>query len=299
MSKNSLYTHKDVKRRLGLSILLNFSVTMVQVVCGIISGSLSLIMDALHNFVDTFSLTTSFVAIKLSEKESTELRTFGYRRAEILAALLNASFLIVLSFFLFKEAIVRLFNPVNINSIFVIIVASLSLVINSFCVFLLKSRSHTNMNIRSAVLHLLMDAFVSLAVIIGAICMYFFGTFWVDSFLALIIGFFVIKEGYTIVMDALHILMQNVPKGIVLKDIQKDIERIKGVKNIHHVHVWSVTEKDIYFEAHINTTEDIKLSESCFIKETVEKLLKEKYSINHVTLQIEYDSCKGVPLVEK
>ncbi|MBU0468923.1 MAG: cation diffusion facilitator family transporter [Candidatus Omnitrophica bacterium] len=292
------HSHKDVKKKLGLSILLNLLITCVQAIGGLVSGSLSLITDALHNLTDTFSLVTSFIALKLSDKENTELRTFGYKRAEILAALLNASLLIVVSFFLFKEAVFRFFHPVPINSGFVIVIATLGLVANSLCAFLLKSHSHDNMNIRSAFVHLLSDALVSVAVIIGAICMYFFGLFWVDSVLTLVIGLYVIREGYVIVMDAVHILMQNVPKGIVLKDIQKDIEKIMGVKDIHHAHVWCVTVEDVHFEAHINTVSDIKLSESCVIKAGIEKVLKEKYSINHATLQFEYDSCQGVSLVK-
>ena len=293
------YSDSIIGKKLGLSIFFNLLITGVQAIGGFISGSLSLITDALHNFTDTFSLVISFIAFKLSGKKNTELRTFGYKRAEILAALFNASLLIVVSFFLFKGAISRLFHPVTINSGFVIVVASIGFVANSLCVFLLKSSSHDNMNIRSAFLHLFSDALVSLAVIMGAVFMYFFGAFWIDSLLALIIGLFVIKEGYVIVMDAVNILMQNVPKGISLKDIQKDIEKIKGVKNIHHAHLWGVTEEDIHFEAHINTTDDIKLSESCLIKDSIEKLLKERYSISHVTLQFEYDACIGVPLVKE
>ncbi len=294
-----MHLHKEVKKKLGLSIFLNLVITGVQAVGGFVSGSLSLITDALHNLTDTFSLVTSFIAIKLSEKEKTELKTFGYKRAEILAALLNASLLIVVSCFLFKEAVIRFFHPVPINSGFVIVVASVGLIANSLCAFLLKSHSHDNMNIHSAFVHLLSDALVSVAVIIGAVFMYLFSVFWVDSVLTLIIGLYVIREGYVIVMDAVHILMQYVPKGIVLGDIQKDIEHIEGVKDIHHVHAWGVTEEDIHFEAHINTINNIKLSESCVIKGQIEKMLKEKYSIYHSTLQFEHDSCLGVPLIKE
>jgi len=295
----NIHSHKDVKNKLGLSIFLNLLITVIQTIGGLASGSLSLLTDALHNLIDTFSLVTSFIAIKLSDKENTELRTFGYKRAEILAALLNASLLIVVSFFLFKEAVIRFFHPVPINSGFVIIVASVGLIANSLCAFLLKSHSHDNMNIRSAFVHLFSDALVSVTVIVGAICMYLFGVFWVDSILTLVIGLYVIKEGYVIVMDAVHILMQYVPKGIVLGDIQKDIEQIEGVKDIHHIHVWSVTVEDIHFEAHVDVSGDLRISESCVLKERIEKVLKEKYGINHVTLQFECDLCSDVSLIKK
>ncbi len=291
------HSHNIIEKKLGVSISLNLLITGVQVIGGLVSGSLSLITDALHNFADTFSLVISFIAFKLAKKENTESRTFGYKRAEILAALLNASLLIIVSFFLFKEAIVRLFHPVLINSVLVIAVASVGLAANTLCAFLLKRHSHGNMNIRSAFIHLLSDALVSVAVIIGAICMYFFGMFWIDSILTLVIGLYVIKEGYAIVMRAIHVLMQYTPKGIVLEDIKKDVEQIEGVKDIHHVHVWSVTEEDIHLEAHINTEKDIKISESDNLKCKIEQILEEKYSINHCTLQFEYNSCEGHSLV--
>lgn len=294
----NIHAHKDVKKKLGLSIFLNLLITVIQTIGGLASGSLSLLTDALHNLTDTFSLVTSFIALKLSDKENTDLRTFGYKRAEILAALLNASLLIIVSFFLFKEAVLRFFHPVPINSGFVIVVASIGLIVNSLCAFLLKDDHHDNMNLRSAFVHLFSDALVSAAVIVGALCMYCFGVFWIDSILTLGIGLYVIKEGYVIVMDAVHILMQYVPRGIVLRDIQKDIEQIEGVKDIHHTHAWGVTPQDIHFEAHINTVNDIKLSKSCVLKDQIEKLLREKYSIYHSTLQFEYNSCKGISLIK-
>ncbi len=287
------------KSALLVSIVLNFIITVFQAIGGFLSGSLSLITDALHNLTDTFSLVTSFIALKLAGKENTESKTFGYKRAEILAALLNASLLIVISFFLFKEAISRLINPVAINSGIVIIVASVGLLANTFCALLLKGHSHGNMNLRSAFFHLFSDALVSLAVILGAVCMFYFQVFWVDSVLTLIIGGYVIKEGYKIVKDAVHILMQHVPKGIVLTDIQKDIEAIDQVKDVHHVHAWAVTEEDIHFEAHINVQTDMKLSDSCIIKNKIEKLLAKKYGIKHSTLQFESGLCDDISLVKK
>lgn len=287
-----------IGKKLGLSIFLNLLITGVQAIGGLISGSLSLITDALHNLTDTFSLITSFIAFKLANKGNTEEKTFGYKRAEVLAALLNASLLIIISFFLFKEAVIRLFQPVSINSGLVVVAASLGLAANAFSAFLLKSHSHQNMNIRSAFLHLLSDALVSLAVIIGAVFIYFFGVFWIDSVLALLIGIYVIKEGYLIVSNSLHILMQNAPKGIKLRDVQAQIESIEEVKDIHHAHLWAVTEQDIHFEAHINLSHDMAVSQTCVLIRKAKKMVKERFGITHVTLQVELDSCQGVNLVK-
>ncbi|MBU2591625.1 MAG: cation diffusion facilitator family transporter [Nitrospinae bacterium] len=167
----------DVGKKLLFSIALNFAITAVQVVGGLLTGSLSLIGDAMHNLADTFSLVISYFAIKLSGKKKTERKTFGYERVEILVALLNSSILIVVSFFLFKEAFIRLFHPVVIDSKWVILIASFGLVANSACAFLLQSHVQKSMNVRSAFIHLVSDALVSLVVVVGAVIIYYFNIF--------------------------------------------------------------------------------------------------------------------------
>ena len=292
------HLHQKRSSRLVFSILLNALITVVEIIGGFVSGSLALISDALHNFTDVFALIVSLIAIELQKHAHTETRTFGYKRAEVLAALLNASILLVVSFFLFKEAFVRFIHPVSVNTGVMITVALIGLIANAVSVTLLRKDAHGNMNIRTAYLHLLTDTLSSVAVVLGGIFIWFFGIKWIDSLLTVLIGVYVLKEGYTIVMQAVHILMQHVPKEISIKNIKSDIEQIGGIKNIHHVHLWSVIEDDICLEAHINVAEDIRLSESCLLKEDIEQLLKTKYSISHVTLQFEYNLCRNVPLIQ-
>ncbi len=293
------HSHQSKSSRLILSILLNALITAVEIIGGIVSGSLALISDALHNFTDVFALIVSLIALELQKHAHTVTRTFGYKRAEVLAALLNASILMVVSFFLFKEAFERFIHPVDVKTGVMIIVALIGLVANAVSVLILRKDAHGNMNIRTAYLHLFTDTLSSVAVVLGGIFIWLYGVRWIDPLLTVLIGAYVLKEGYAIVMEAVHILMQHVPKGISIKDIQGDIEHVKGIKDIHHAHLWSVTEDDIYFEAHINVAEDIRLSESCLLKDRIEQLLKEKYAITHVTLQLEYDSCKNVPLIHE
>jgi cobalt-zinc-cadmium efflux system protein len=290
--------HSHQKNNLIISILLNALITVVEIIGGIVSGSLALISDALHNFTDVFALIVSLIAVELQKQAHTEKRTFGYKRAEVLAALLNASILMAVSFFLFKEAFVRFIHPVNVNTGVMITVALIGLIANAVSVLLLRKDAHANMNIRTAYLHLFTDTLSSVAVVLGGIFIWLFGIKWVDPLLTVLIGVYVLKEGYAIVMQAVHILMQHVPKGISLQDIKRDIEQIKGIKNIHHAHLWSVTEDDICLEAHIDVAEDIRLSESCTLMGKIEQLLKAKYAITHVTLQFEYNLCKNVPLIQ-
>ena len=295
-----MHMHKENNKesRLIISAGLNFVTTIVQVVGGLLSGSLSLLSDALHNFSDSIALAISVIAVRLSKRKNTEAQTFGYKRAEILAALFNACVLVVVSFFLFKEAIFRLINPHPVNSIIMLLAASVGLVANLISVFLLKAHTHADMNVRAAYVHLFSDFLSSIAVIIGACMILIAKTYWIDPTLTILIGIYVLREGYKIIEESTHILMQHVPKGINLKDIQAQIEGINGVKDIHHAHLWAVTERDIYFEAHINVSRDMQVSETCLLVKQIEDVLREHFNITHVTLQIEFNSCKGINLIK-
>ncbi|HAR64276.1 MAG: cation transporter [Candidatus Margulisiibacteriota bacterium] len=289
------------KAKIIFSIILNFIITGVQLVGGVFSGSLSLISDALHNFSDAFALVTSYIAIRLSEQESTAEKTFGYKRAEIMAALFNAAILILASFALFRNALERLISPQpdSINSSLMILVASIGFLANTSSVLLLRKDAHDNINMRSAYVHLFTDALTSLAVIAGGILIYFYHIYWIDPVLSIAIGIYVIKEGYSILSTAISILMQHTPEHIDVLKIQQIIEEIDGVKNIHHVHIWQLTEETIHFEAHINVSKDMLISESCLLKDQIEMILKDKFEITHVILQLEYDYCKNIPLINK
>ncbi|MFA5063812.1 MAG: cation diffusion facilitator family transporter [Candidatus Omnitrophota bacterium] len=292
--------HKENPKeiRLAISAVLNFATTVAQIIGGILSGSLSLLSDALHNFSDTVALAISLLAVRLAKRKSTEARTFGYKRAEILAALFNACALVVVSIFLFKEAFARFFHPHPINSLLMLFIASIGLAANIISVFLLKAHAHEDLNVRAAYVHLFSDFLSSVAVIIGACAIFMSGAYWIDPALTILIGIYVMREGYKIIEETTHILMQHVPKNIDLKEIQKQLERIAGVRDIHHAHLWAVTERDIHFEAHINVSRDMPVSESCLLIKQIEEALKNDFAITHITLQLEFDSCKGVNLIK-
>jgi cobalt-zinc-cadmium efflux system protein len=289
----------SIENSLTVSFLLNLTSSVVEIVGGLLSGSLSLISDALHNLSDSIALLLSLIAVKLSKKENTETKTFGYKRAEILAALFNACMLIIVSLYLFKEAFIRFFHPQQINSLLMLFVAFVGLLANLISVFLLKGHTHSDMNVRSAYIHLFSDFLSSIAVIAGALAIYVFKSYWIDPVLTFIIGIYVLFGGYKVLEESLGILMQNVPKDISLKEIQNKIEAFAGVKNLHHAHLWAVTENDVHFEAHINLTEDIPVSETCKMYGYIEKMLEETFSIYHTTLQFEVDSCTGTTLIKK
>jgi len=290
--------HHFREENLIIIMVLNFIITLVEVIGGLLSGSLSLLSDALHNFSDGISVIVSFIALKLSKKDNTLKNTFGYKRAEILAALFNSSFLIIISFFLFKEAYLRIQHPQNIESKIMITVALVGLVANTISVFLLKSGSKDNMNIRSAYIHLFSDSLSSVAVIIGGILIYYFNLTIIDPILTFIIGVYVLKEGFDILKKSTDILMEKTPANIDILKIKEMVEKIPEVDNLHHVHIWQANDKEFLFEGHIDVKQDINLSKAEKIRSDISSILFNKFGINHTTIQIEYNTCKDKEIIK-
>ncbi|MGE0021925.1 MAG: cation diffusion facilitator family transporter [Draconibacterium sp.] len=288
------HSHSDgsvtSEKNLFLTMGLNFIITIAEVIGGLVSGSLSLISDALHNFSDGIAIIISYIALRLSKKPNTARYTFGLKRAEIIAAIINASTLIIISFFLIKEAIERFSHPSPITGGIMLIVATVGLAANVIGTLLLKKGSESNLNIRAAYFHLLSDAVSSLAVIIGAVFIIFYKIYWIDPLLTILISVYILKETYSIVKESVEIVMMSSPHGIEINDVKTLVESIGGVKNIHHVHLWKMNDNDTHFEAHIEV-EDMMVSETSKIQNLIEKKLHEKYEINHTTLQFECDRC--------
>jgi len=274
------------EKNLFITMALNFFITVAEVIGGIISGSLSLISDALHNFSDG-----------LSKRPKTAKYTFGLKRAEIIAAIINASTLIIISFFLIKEAIDRFSNPTPITGSLMLIVASLGLIANVAGTLLLKKGSANNLNIRAAYFHLLSDAVSSLAVIIGALFIILYKIYWIDPLLTVLISIYILKETYEIVKESVDILMMSNPEGIDLNVIKNIVEKIPGVINIHHIHLWKLNDNDTHFEAHIEV-EDMAVSKTIEIQKQIEHKLHDKYEINHTTLQFECGACDEDELIK-
>lgn len=225
--------HGDLKgRRLIITIVLNVFITLSQAVGGLISGSLALLSDALHNFSDVIALIISYLADKLASREFSHDKTFGYKRAEILAAMINAASLLVIGVYLIKEAIVRLYVPVPIASGWVIYLALLSIVLNVASVLLLKDDAAENMNIRSAYLHLFSDVITSVAVLAGGLAIKYLELTWVDSLLTILIAIYLIYASFGILMETIRVVMQFAPAGIKLDEIEATLMEIPLVANI-------------------------------------------------------------------
>ena len=291
-SHNHNHAHNDLKgRNLIISIFLNIIITVAQVIGGLLSGSLSLLSDALHNFSDVLSLIVSYIANRLSKQKASLQKTFGYKRAEILAAFINAATLIIVAVLLIIEAIERFQNPQEIKSNLVIWLSLIAILGNGFSVLLLKKDSKSNMNMRSAYLHLLTDMMASVAVFIGGLLMKYYQLFWVDSVLTLAIAIYLIIMGYDLLKNSFKVLMLFTPETIQVKDIVKAVQNIELIKNVHHVHIWQLNEEEIHLEAHVDFEADITLSQFDTILHKIEELVFHDFGINHVNIQPEYGKC--------
>lgn len=289
MSENHrIHKHHVEGKNLLISILLNTAITVAQVVGGLISGSLALISDALHNFTDVISLIISYVAHKLSRKKATTTQTFGLKRSELIAAFINALTLVVVAFYLIYEATVRFFEPVFIAPGIVIWMAVAGIAVNGFSVLLLKKDADHNLNMKSAYLHLLTDMLASVAVLIGGLMMKYFQTYWVDSVMTMLIALYLIVVGVDILKRSLKMLMLFTPEHIDIKEIVREVHKIPGVNKLHHIHVWHLNEEELHLEAHLDCTDDITMSQFNVLLDEIEELLYQKFDINHVNIQPEF-----------
>ena len=288
MSNNHNHSHEKQGKNLVISIFLNLLITVAQVIGGILSGSLALLSDALHNFSDVLALAFSWYANKLSKKEASLDQTFGYKRAELIAAFVNAITLIVVAIFLIYEAIIRLFHPETIQSSVVIWLALLGIVANGASVLLLKKDADSNLNMKSAYLHLLTDMMASIAVLVGGIIMKYLGWFWVDSVLTLLIGLYLIYVSYDLIKTSTKMLMLFTPDDIDIEKIIEAVHKISKVGKLHHIHVWQLNDDELHLEAHLDCSEDLKLSDFNDLLHEIEALLFEKFNINHVNIQPEF-----------
>lgn len=285
---HSIHKHHVEGKNLVYSILLNVVIVVAQLIGGIISGSLALISDALHNFSDVLSLLFSLVAYKLSRNKASKNQTFGLKRAELIAAFVNASTLVVVALYLVYEAVDRFFHPKEIGSDIVIWLALLGIVANGFSALLLKKDADYNLNMKSAYLHLFSDMLASVAVLIGGLLMKYYQIYWIDSVLTLLIAVYLIVVGADLLKKSTKMLMLFTPEHINVEEIVREVHKIPGVNKLHHIHVWHLNEEELHLEAHLECTGDIKMSEFNKILEKAEEILQEKFGINHITIQPEF-----------
>lgn len=288
-------------KKLIVTIFLNLLITIVQVLGAVFANSLALLSDAFHNFSDTSSLLLSYFANRLTKRRSTKNQTFGYKRAEIIAAFINSSILLIVGALLIYESIERIFfaPEAEVKAILVMSMAAFSILANGLSVLILRDDARDNMNIKSSYLHLFTDMLSSVAVLLGGAAIYFFNFTIIDPLLSIAIAIYLMIFGWKLVIKSLKVLMQFTPPGIDIEAIARDLSTFKEVKNIHHGHLWQLTDQEYIFEAHVDFEEDLPISSACSIMKEMRLHLSRKYKINHSTFQPEFGTSCNSDLIHQ
>lgn len=278
------------KGRLLLVIFFNLAISAAEFVGGLISGSLSLVSDGVHNLSDSVSIIFSYISVRISGKPKNKMNTYGYNRANILTAFINSAVLAGISAFLIVEAVRRFLNPVKVTGDIVIIVAVIGLLGNLFSVLVLRKSSKENMNIKSSYIHLLGDTMSSLAVIVSGIVIKFASLYWMDPVLSVLINLLILRSSYFILKESINILMQGTPLNIDIEGIGQRLLGIEKIRSSHHIHVWRLDEKNTILEGHV-VLSDMLVSETTPINAAISGLLEKEFGINHSVIQFESAAC--------
>ncbi|WPY93522.1 cation diffusion facilitator family transporter [Limimaricola variabilis] len=293
--------HVDLEsgdRRVAGAIAVNLALTLAQIVGGLVSGSLALIADALHNLSDAMSLIIAFAARKIARRPADAEMTFGYGRAEVVAALVNYTTLILIGLYLGYEAIARLFAPEPVAGWIMVWIAGLALVVDLVTAALTYSMSKDSVNIRAAFLHNLADALGSVAVIVAGVAVLVFGWAWVDPVVTLGIAGYILWMSLAQIGGVIRILMLGAPPDLDTRAVLGHLREVEGVASVHHVHLWQMQENEPALDAHVAVHEG-RWSEADAIKSRIKRSLSERFGIGHVTLEMECaaHACQGAEAI--
>lgn len=281
------HSHKDISdKKLYWAVAINIILTIAQVIGGVLSGSLSLLADALHNFSDAGALAIAAIAARIARIPANQRMTYGYKRAEILGALINSTTLVIVGFYLIYEAANRYFDQNTIDGWTVVIVATIALVIDIFTALLTYSGSKDSVNIKAAFVHNVSDALASVVVIVSGVLIISFKLYIIDLVATVLIALYVLYQAFYLIKKCILILMQSTPSHLAVEKIASTLKENKRIKDVHHVHVWQMDEKRVFLEGHF-VIDEKDLSSIEEIKVEIRKILKDKFSVEHSTLEIE------------
>ena len=272
------------RRRMRAALLVTACFLVIEVVGGLLSGSLALLADAGHMFTDVAALLLAYSAMTLAERGPSKRYTFGLHRAEILAAFVNAQLLLLIGAFVLYEAYDRFRDPVAIDSGLMLFVAVLGLLANLVSAAFLHGHHESSLNVRAAYFEVVTDALGSVAVIFAALAIRFAGWTWTDAVVSAAIAFFIIPRGWSILRQAAHVLLEGTPRHVDLNQVRRDIEGLDGVEEIHDFHCWTLTSGIESASVHVRVAPD---SERYVLRRQVESLIQASVGIDHVTVQIE------------
>jgi cobalt-zinc-cadmium efflux system protein len=276
--------------RMALSLVLTLAFVFIEAAAGILSNSLALLTDAAHNFTDALALGLSWYAIRLTTQPADERKTYGYHRAGILVALLNSTTLVLISFGIFYEAYRRIMSPPEVQSEILITVGLIAVAVNLGTALLVRKGSQSDLNIRSAYVHLVGDVISTVGAVIAGVVIYFTGANWLDPLISVLIGFLILYNAWGILRDSVDILLEATPRDIDTATLVQDVKQVKGVLGVHDLHIWSLTQNLRTMSAHI-LTDDVPISSGADIQRQINEIVYHRYNIAHATLQLECVGC--------
>ena len=281
-------------KRVLWAVAVNLGLTIAQIVGGIIAGSLSLIADAIHNLSDAISLGIAFGARRIARRPSDEAMTFGYVRAEVVAALINYTTLIVIGVYLVYEAVFRFFEPEPVTGWLIVVIAGVALVVDLATALLTYALAKESMNIRAAFLHNVADALGSIGVIVAGTLIILFGWTIVDPIVTLLIAGYILWHAFAEIGGAIRLLMLGTPSDLDVEALVADLRAVEGVEDVHHVHVWAIDERASALEAHVVVAEEVGPKAEA-VKARIKRLALDRFAIGHTTLELERPSacCEG------
>jgi cobalt-zinc-cadmium efflux system protein len=297
MNSQSLRIHshlrdaaKETTSRLSLSLFLTLAFVIIEAGAGYFANSLALLTDAAHNLTDVIALALSWFAIRLTAQPANAQKTYGYHRAGILVALLNSTTLVLISLGIFYEAYLRFVSPPEVKSNILIGVGLIAVVINLVTALLVHRGSESDLNLRSAFVHLMGDVVSTVGAVIAGVIIYFTKANWLDPLASVLIGFLILYNAWGILRETVDILLESTPRDLDMKKMISDITQVDGVLGVHDLHVWSLTQNLRTMSAHI-LTEDISVSAGAEIQSRINELVYHRYNIAHATLQLECVDC--------
>ena len=272
------------------SLLATVTFVVLEIVAGLRAHSLALLSDAGHNFTDALALALAWIGFYLQAKPADEIKTYGYHRAGVLSAFVNALTLVVLSAWILYESVLRLNHPQAVDETLMIAVAGVGLLMNGGIMLALRRSSHGDVNIRGAFIHMLGDALGSIAIIAGAVAIRYTGWVQVDPLLSILIALLIVWTAWDIIRESLNILLEGLPRGILLNDVATAMKATAGVLDVHDLHIWSLGSSAHALSCHV-LIEDVPPSASDVILRRLNGVLEEKFHIAHTTVQFEHVSC--------
>ncbi|GAA4110196.1 cation diffusion facilitator family transporter [Aminobacter aganoensis] len=286
------HDHGDMQNtpetRLWLAFGLTGGFMIAEVVGGIVTGSLALISDAMHMATDAMALAIALIAIKVGRRAADLLRTYGYARFEILAAAFNALVLLGIAFYILYEAYERLNQPTEIASLGMLVVAVIGLAVNFTSMRLLTGHKDKSLNVKGAYLEVWADMLGSVGVIAGALVIWFTGWQWVDSLIAVGIGFMVFPRTWVLLKECVNILLEGVPPGMNLAEVEQAVATVPGADSVHDLHLWAITQSKASLTAHVVLEEG---ADAETVRRAIEARLQDKFDLHHTTLQMERENC--------